>query len=198
MEFNEWKELRIASKNSFEDKNSRELSSLLSLRHVGCFSFSFSWRLCHLYTSSNIFWSKIESNDYTVDYAIVNILCSYSSHKYFIITMYFYSYRYTANEEEIWCEWVCNMIEGLACPVLDDRYWILNLVRRQSKRGRERKDEDEDILFEHAVGISLFGKTKNIFTDIKSWAWFTILEPMHLDFLVHDVPKVALSSPILG
>lgn len=151
MGFNEWKELRIASKNSFEDKNSRELSSLLSLRHVGCFSFSFSWILCHLYTSSNIFWSKIESNDYTVDYAIVNILCSYSSHKYFIITMYFYSYRYTANEEEIWCEWVCNMIEGLACPVLDDRYWILNLVRRQSKRGRERKDEDEDILFEHAV-----------------------------------------------
>ena len=149
MGFNEWKELRIASKNSFEDKNSRELSSLLSLRHVGCFSFS--WRPCHLYTSSNIFWSKIESNDYTVDYAIVNILCSYSSHKYFIITMYFYSYRYTANEEEIWCEWVCNMIEGLACPVLDDRYWILNLVRRQSKRGRERKDEDEDILFEHAV-----------------------------------------------
>ena len=151
MGFNEWKELRIASKNSFEDKNSRELSSLLSLRHVGCFSFSFSWILCHLYTSSNIFWSKIESNDYVVDYAIVNILCSYSSHKYFIITMYFYSYRYTANEEEIWCEWVCNMIEGLACPVLDDRYWILNLVRRQSKRGRERKDEDEDILFEHAV-----------------------------------------------
>ena len=151
MGFNEWKELRIASKNSFEDKNSKELSSLLSLRHVGCFSFSFSWILCHLYTSSNIFWSKIESNDYTVDYAIVNILCSYSSHKYFIITMYFYSYRYTANEEEIWCEWVCNMIEGLACPVLDDRYWILNLVRRQSKRGRERKDEDEDILFEHAV-----------------------------------------------
>ena len=151
MGFNEWKELRIASKNSFEDKNSRELSSLLSLRHVGCFSFSFSWILCHLYTSSNIFWSKIESNDYTVDYAIVNILCSYSSHKYFIITMYFYSYRYTANEEEIWCEWVCNMIEGLACPVLDDRYWILNLVRRQSKRGRERKDEDEDIFFEHAV-----------------------------------------------
>ena len=150
MGFNEWKELRIASKNSFEDKNSRELSSLLSLRHVGCFSFSFSWRLCHLYTSSNIFWSKIESNDYTVDYAIVNILCSYSSHKYFIITMYFYSYRYTANEEEIWCEWVCNMIEGLCCPVLDDRYWILNLVRRQSKT-RERKDEDEDILFEHAV-----------------------------------------------
>ena len=150
MGFNEWKELRIASKNSFEDKNSRELSSLLSLRHVGCFSFRFSWRLCHLYTSSNIFWSKIESNDYTVDYAIVNILCSYSSHKYFIITMYFYSYRYTANEEEIWCEWVCNMIEGLCCPVLDDRYWILNLVRRQSKT-RERKDEDEDILFEHAV-----------------------------------------------
>ena len=150
MGFNEWKELRIASKNSFEDKNSRELSSLLSLRHVGCFSFSFSWILCHLYTSSNIFWSKIESNDYTVDYAIVNILCSYSSHKYFIITMYFYSYRYTANEEEIWCEWVCNMIEGLCCPVLDDRYWILNLVRRQSKT-RERKDEDEDILFEHAV-----------------------------------------------
>ena len=151
MGFNEWKELRIASKNSFKDKNSRELSSLLSLRHVGCFSFSFSWILCHLYTSSNIFWSKIESNDYTVDYAIVNILCSYSSHKYFIITMYFYSYRYTANEEEIWCEWVCNMIEGLCCPVLDDRYWILNLVRRQSKRGRERKDEDEDILFEHEV-----------------------------------------------
>ena len=48
------------------------------------------------------------------------------------------------------------------------------------------------------LGSSLFGKTKNIFTDIKSWAWFTILEPMHLDFLVHDVPKVALSSPILG
>ena len=43
MGFNEWKELRIASKNSFEDKNSKELSSLLSLRHVGCFSFS--WRL---------------------------------------------------------------------------------------------------------------------------------------------------------
>ena len=151
MGINEWKELRIASKNSFEDKNLKELSSLLSLRHVGCFSFSFSRRLCHLYTSSYIFWSKIESNDYIVDYAKVKFLCSYSSHKYFIITMYFYSYRYTANEEEIWCERVCNMIEGLSCPVLDDRYWILNLLRRQSKRGRESKDEDEDILFEHAV-----------------------------------------------
>ena len=48
------------------------------------------------------------------------------------------------------------------------------------------------------LGISLSGKSRNFFTDIKSWAWFTILELMHLDFLVHDVPKVALSSPILG
>ena len=48
------------------------------------------------------------------------------------------------------------------------------------------------------LGISLFGKSKNFFNDIQSRAWFTILEPMHLDFLVCDVPIVALSSPILG
>ena len=48
------------------------------------------------------------------------------------------------------------------------------------------------------LGISLFGKLKNFITDIQSWAWFTILEPMHLEFLFCDFPIVALSSPILG
>ena len=44
------------------------------------------------------------------------------------------------------------------------------------------------------TGTSLFGKLKNFFTDIQSWAWFTILEPIHLDFFSLMSPK--LNYPI--